>query len=270
MTSTMERLTVWMARCLRDGDVAVVGVGTPVALAAVLLARVTHAPRLRIMMPGALDPVHARVDKYLGNPAAAVAGAAARLSRLDILDAIAAGEVTVQFVRPAQVDAQLRLNTELLATPSGPLHLVGPVALPDVVERVGRVIAYLPTHDTTTLVTSVDAVTAPRGRTGRTVSSVVTPLAQLSLASGRAVVTARAADTSMAEIRARTGFPLDVGERPVLAEPAAEELAALRTAVDPLRLVGLEDPRCRDDARRTLAELWSSADTRHRPLEAAP
>jgi hypothetical protein len=99
---------------------------------------------------------------------------------------------------------------------------------------------------------------------------VVTPLAQLSLASGRAVVTARAADTSMAEIRARTGFPLDVGERPVLAEPAAEELAALRTAVDPLRLVGLEDPRCRDDARRTLAELWSSADTRHRPLEAAP
>jgi glutaconate CoA-transferase subunit B len=270
MTSTMERLTVWMARCLRDSDVAVVGVGTPVALAAVLLARATHAPRLRIMMPGALDPVHARVDTYLGDPAKAVAGAAARLSRLDILDAIAAGEVTVQFVRPAQVDAQLRLNTELLTTPSGPLHLVGPVALPDVVERVGRVIAYLPVHDTTTLVASVDAVTAPRGRTGRTVSSVVTPLAQLSLASGRAVVTARAADTSMDEIRARTGFALDVGERPVLAEPTAEELAALRTAVDPLHLLGLEDPNGRDDARRTLAELWSSADTRHRSLEAAP
>jgi acyl CoA:acetate/3-ketoacid CoA transferase beta subunit len=265
----IERLVVWMARAVADDDVAVVGIGTPVALAAFLLARALHAPRLHILMPGALDPAPRDLSTYLRDPVSAVSGARARRSRVEILDAIAAGEVSVQFVRPAQVDAQLRLNTERLDTPSGPLHLVGPVALPDVVARVGRVIAYLPRHDPQALVASVDTVTAPRGLSGGRVAAVITPLAQLRWTAGVATLAGRGQGVSLEEIRSKTGFVLGGDGATTIPEPSDEELGTLRSVVDPLGLIGLEDPGLRHDARQTLARLWSPAGTAHHQ-EAAP
>jgi glutaconate CoA-transferase subunit B len=264
--SSIERLVVSMARSVADDDVAVVGVGTPVALAAFLLARALHAPHLRIMMPGALDPVPTALAAYLRDPVTAVAGARARMSRVQILDAIARGDVTIQFVRPAQVDGQLRLNTEMLSTPAGVLHLVGPVALPDVVARVGRVVAYLPRHDRSSLVARVDAVTAPRGAAGGTVAGVLTPLAHIRLVAGSPSVAARTDGVAMAEIRELTGFHIGAGEAPTMSGPSRHELHALRSAVDPLRLIGLEDADLRQEARMTLARLWSTAAA----AEAAP
>ncbi|HEV7656726.1 MAG TPA: hypothetical protein VGP36_18585 [Mycobacteriales bacterium] len=254
-----ERLIVALAREVAPDDSVVVGVGTPLALAAVLLARELHAPAVRLLMPGALDPAARDLADYLVRPWSGGGSARARLSRMDILDAIAAGAVTLQFVRPAQVDERLRINTELVRSPRGIRHLVGPVALPDLLERAGRVVAYLPRHDPASLVPEVDTVTAPRpGGRGR-LARVITPLAVLERPGDSTLVTGRGTSVSAAELAELTGFPVaQDGARPI-PEPSAEELDLLRRVVDPLGLSGLEDPVGRTAALGTLARAWKTS-----------
>jgi len=253
-----ERLIVALAREVASGDSVVVGVGTPLALAAVLLARETHGAAVRLLMPAALDPVARNLADYLVSPWAG-GGALTRLSRMDILDAIAAGEVTLQFVRPAQVDERLRINTELVRTPRGIRYLVGPVALPDLLERAGRVVAYLPRHDASALVSAVDAVTAPRPAGRGRLARVITPLAVLERSADAAVVTARSMSVPAAELAALTGFPVRQDSARPIPEPSAEELDLLRRVVDPLGLSGLEDPSGRTAALATLARAWRAS-----------
>lgn len=252
----IERLVVAMAREVDPGDVAVVGIGTPVALAALLLARELHAPDLSIMMPGALDPTDRTLSSFLADPVAAAARSRARLSRVDILEAIEGRRITLQFVRPAQVDAHLRINTDLLRTPAGPRLLVGPVALPDVAALVRRVVAYLPRHRPEALVEAVDTVTAPRE--SGCITAVLTPLARIEHGGDGPVLSRRAAGVSVAELLALTGFRLDTrGCRP-MAEPTADELQLLRGVIDPDGLTRVEAPGGRRLAAHTLANLWTS------------
>jgi glutaconate CoA-transferase subunit B len=254
--SDIERLVVLMAREVKNDDVAVVGIGTPVALAALLLARSTNAPNVSIMMPGALDPAPDDVAQYLSDPTRAMIGASARLSRLKILDAIRSGSVSLQFVRPAQIDGRFRINTEFLHRPSGDVYLVGPVALPEVVHLVGRVIAYLPKHHTTTLVSEVDWVTAPRLLDGRTIAKVVTPIAILErLHSGPSFVGITSQFDERA-VRELTGFELSEMAAAQIDEPSEAELETLRRVVDPLGLIGMEDPSASQVAIQKLANLW--------------
>jgi glutaconate CoA-transferase, subunit B len=262
--AAIERLVVLMARHVTQDDVVVVGIGTPVALAAVLLARELHAPGVGLMMPGALDPAERNLTCYVSNPSAAVAQARTRLSRMAILDAIAQGRVTLQFVRPAEVDGLMRINTELLRTADGDRHLVGPVALPDVLARVGRVVAYLPKHDRSVLVNSVHKVTAPRSPEGPGVAGIVTPLAEFARIDPTTSLVGCVSGIRIDEIRELTGFPFS-GERcHVLPEPSARELDVLRTIVDPLGLIGLEDPVNRRATLRTLSRLWSNDPTTYK------
>jgi glutaconate CoA-transferase, subunit B len=263
MTSTgvnsIERLVILMAREVKNDDVAVVGIGTPVALAALLLARTLQAPNVTILMPGAMNPGPRDIAEYLSDPTRATSDATSRLSRLQILDAISSGSVTLQYVRPAQVDGRFRINTELLRQPNGDLHLVGPVALPDIVHLVGRVIAYLPRHDTLSLVAEVDTITAPRPPDARGVTRVVTPIAVLEQREGGPGFVAIARELDELEVRRRTGFALDPKTALRFDEPDALELETLRTVVDPKGLIGLEDSSFSAQAVQTLAALWDSA-----------
>lgn len=257
LATSIEHLVVSMAREVVDTDVMVVGIGTPVALAAALLARELHAPGLGILMPGARDPAEQELSRYLADPVGAVARSTDRLSRIAILDAIRSGEVSLQFVRPAQVDGGLRINTELLASAGGDRLLVGPVALPDVVELVGRVVAYLPRHDRSCLVPDVDVVTAPRPGTSRGIAAVITPLAVLRAGDGVPRLAGYRRSSSAQEVQELTGFPLALSGCQPLPGPTDWELSVLRSVVDPHGLCGLEDPGSRSSARQELTALWA-------------
>ena len=173
-----DALTWSLARQCRDDDVLVVGVATPLAAAAGMLARELLAPGLTIIMAASVNPKTHDVAESLTDPAAAARRAPGTLTQAEILDAIQRGRVTLQFVSPAEVDAEGRINTNRV----GGRRLPGALALPDVAVLVGRLVAYRAGHSPRFLVPRVQYVT---GRAGG-VRAIVTDKAEIALGGRRA------------------------------------------------------------------------------------
>ena len=168
-----DALTWSLARQCRPKDVLVVGVATPLAAAAGMLARELLTPDLTIIMAASVNPKTHDVAESLTDPAAAARRAPGTLTQAEILDAIQRGRVTLQFVSPAEVDAEGRINTNRV----GDRRLPGALALPDVAVLVGRLVAYRAGHSPRFLVPRVQYVT---GRAGG-VRAIVTDKAEIAL-----------------------------------------------------------------------------------------
>jgi hypothetical protein len=125
---TADALTWSLARQCRPGDVLVNGVGTPLAIAAGLLARELLVPDLTIILAGSVEPGTHDVAEGLIDPAAVARRSKGTMGQAEMLDAIQRGDVTLQFVAPAQIDGTGRINTSRVKT----RRLPGPLALPDV------------------------------------------------------------------------------------------------------------------------------------------
>lgn len=255
----IDALVVMLSRQVRDGDTVVVGVGTPLALTALLLARRLRALQVRILLPGALNPSSARLADYF-DPIGDL-GAEFRLGRMDILNAIQRRSVDLQFIRPAQIDQFLRINTEIVTVRGQRRHLVGSIALPDIMALMDRVVAYVTDHSPRTFPTFVDHVTAPR-LPDDGIASVVTPLGLLSAPSGDAVLVPRQGVVAET-VSERTGFPVWLADDRV-GEPTNAELAAL-AAIDPHRLRDLEASEARPAALAQVEKIMaaSSRDPQH-------
>ena len=168
-----DALTWSLARQCRPDDVLVVGVATPLAAAAGMLARELLVPDLTIIMAASVNPRTHDVAESLTDPAAAARYAPGTLTQAEILDAIQRGRVTLQFVSPAEVDADGAINTNRV----GDRRLPGALALPDVAVLVGRLVAYRAGHSPRFLVPRVQYVT---GRAGG-VRAIVTDKAEITL-----------------------------------------------------------------------------------------
>jgi acyl CoA:acetate/3-ketoacid CoA transferase beta subunit len=207
-----DALTWSLARQCRPKDVLVVGVATPLAAAAGLLARELLTPDLTIIMAASVNPATHDVAESLTDPAAAARRAPGTLTQAEILDAIQRGRVTLQFVSPAEVDAEGRINTNRV----GGRRLPGALALPDVAVLVGRLVAYRAGHSPRFLVPRVQYVT---GRAGG-VRAIVTDKAEIALG----------ARDEAAEAPAARGDAGPVGEaappRLVALQPGATEQEA--------------------------------------------
>ena len=83
-----DALTWSLARQCRPGDVLVVGVATPLALAAGMLARELRVPDLTIIAACAVDPETHDVSESLLDPTVVARRSAGTLGQADILDAI--------------------------------------------------------------------------------------------------------------------------------------------------------------------------------------
>jgi acyl CoA:acetate/3-ketoacid CoA transferase beta subunit len=229
-----------LARECRDDDVVVVGVATPLAAAAVFVARETVAPGLSIVLGGAVDPPLVDVAETLVDPTFVTRRSAVVLGQRELLGLLQRGAFTLQFVSPAQVDLDGSVNTSRVRLADGWRRLPGCLALPDTSTLVGRLVAYRIGDDTRFLVRRVDHVTglgrAPDVR------------ARYGLA-GRGVV---AAITSAG--RFDVGGPGWVD--PIENEPAPDEVVELiERHIDPHRVLGLESPTGRSSARAALDAL---------------
>ena len=271
MTATPRQIAdhmVWrLARECRADDVLIVGVATPIAAAAGMLARELLVPDLTVLVAASVQPETHDIALPMRTADYVASVSTGTLGQAEVLDLIHRGAVTLQFVSPAQVDRRGRLNASRVRRPNGaPLMLPGPLALPDVSCLVGRLVGYRAVHSPRFLVDSVDYVTGlgsadldvrtRAGLPGAGLTAIVTDRALLRLRPPTATVELEtvAPWADVDDVVASCGFALELptGEIPVEDPPPQEALDLLDRIIDPRGVRDLEVPAGRAAARTRL------------------
>lgn len=252
--TTDELVTVLMAREVRNDDVMIVGVATPMVWAAFTLAKVTHAP----------DAVyHYIMGNTFVNEARQVSLLylemnTARAYRFQnsgecTLESLPSDKLTtIEWFRPGQVDQYGNTNNICIGDWNHPkVRLPGCAGIADFSMFYSRgSFLYVPRHDTRTFVPKLDFVSGvgfPDGKPsicgGSGPQCVITNLAYLTFddETKRMKVGTIHPGITLEEIRKSTGFELLIHEslRKTI-PPTEEEINILRNKVDPLGIRKLE------------------------------
>lgn len=238
-----------------DGDgVVVMGSFTPLAYAAYMLAKLTHARDAYLVGFDAVGMAPIPLS-FTGAEAAAYKGAVARWGMLTEINSIhLSNHGGVEAVSSAQFDGSGAINLSTIGPFDAPkVRLPGGAGAAEVIKMYRKMVAYFPNHNARTLVERVEFVTGTRWKVGRAAREaahlqpgpivVVTNLAVLikdeddrpfrieSLHPG----------VALADVVAATGFPLDVpAEVPATPEPTHDQLRLLRERIDPLGTVRID------------------------------
>lgn len=253
-----DLLTVLLAREIDDESIVVMGTGTPLTAVATLLALRHHAPRAHYTSPLAGGLSVRPHELTLAEMERAVYEHALMRSAqiIELWETATINPHTqrrwLQFFRPAQMDAMGNINNSVIGDYRRPrVRLPGSVGISDMAAYYHRLYAYVTRHVPAAFPERVDFVSAPgtlgsaaererRGlRWGRPFR-VFTDLCVLEFdEEGRMVVASVHPRTTIDEVRAATGFPLELRSQEVTPPPSESELAALRE-VDPNGLRRLE------------------------------
>lgn len=253
---TATLMTCRLSREIRDGDVVGVGLGTPLALAAALLARRTHAPGADVIVAGAVSPDADLTTCLRGAPALAgrTAGFAVHLVTMEMAERRA---MTLQFLRPAEVDGAGNANTSRIVRDGRvALRLPGGLATADVFRILPRVVLYHTDHQLRSLPERVSFVSGAGGGDADAGTQgpvrLVTDRCVFAFGPGGARLESVHPGEDPQDVAARTGFAVATDGVPETAPPSEAELAAL-DAVDPDALRELELRATRAAAAERLA-----------------
>ena len=259
--SLAERLAVVIARDIEDGEVGFTGLATggaaalyatAIPLAAMELARRTHAPNLTILLAGwSHNPTLSRLDRLPDSEFESELRdleCEAQMTSYPGPWVLKRGDVSFGFSSGVQVDQEGNLNSVCVGDYHKPkVRLVGPILQPEHMTLFGREYVMMPHHERRNFVARVDFVSGvgwQGGRAGRKAlgldsggpALVVTPrcIFDFDQDAGRARVRSIHPGVTPEELQAATGFdlgPLD--GVPTTPDPSALELAILRGEVDP-------------------------------------
>ncbi|HJQ41563.1 MAG TPA: CoA-transferase, partial [Jatrophihabitantaceae bacterium] len=246
-----ELMVCRVAAEVDEDGVTVMGSFTPLAYAAYMLAKLTHAPAAYLVGFDAVGMAPIQLS-FTGAEAAAYKGAACRWGMLTEVNSIhLANHGGVEAVSSAQFDGDGAINLSTIGPFESPkVRLPGGAGAAEVIKMYRKMIAYFGNHNSRTLVDKVEFVTGTRWKVGdksRTEAGlqpgpvvVVTNLAVLvkdedgepfrieSLHPGVDAQT----------VVDNTGFELTVPESiPTTTEPTAEQLDLLRNRIDPFGTV---------------------------------
>jgi glutaconate CoA-transferase, subunit B len=266
-----ELMAIAMAREVRDGDFVSHGSAVPLAGAALMTAKSLHAPNLDFFYDGAITPAETDLTRLALAPDLLQRSAQAFFNQAQIMDFELRGGCDLQFLRPAQIDARGNVNVSLIGTLDRPLRRFHGIAVADAMTVVGRICLYVTEHTPRVFVERLDYLTGvghaeadawrvALGVPGGGPSLVVTPLGLMDFEGPARTMRLRALmpGVSAGDVRAATGFALELAED--LAEiepPSGEELEALRR-VDPLATRRLEFREWRAAAQERLAAALAS------------
>lgn len=241
-----EVMVVAGSRELKDGDIALVGVGLPQASA--ILAKYTHAPKLKILLEiGIADPKPVHPAIGLGDPRIWY-NAAYMGSWLDIMGAsLHRGIVDVGFLSGIQVDQYGNINSTMVGSLEKPVrHFTGSGGANDIASLAKRFIIIM-RHEKRRFPKRVDYVTSPGyvdGVEGRKRVSlrpggpvkVLTDLAVLGFdeKSKKMKLISIHPGVSVKSVVENTGFELIIADKvPTTPPPTIEEQKIMRTVIDP-------------------------------------
>jgi acyl CoA:acetate/3-ketoacid CoA transferase beta subunit len=262
--------------------ITLLGSFTPLAYAAYMLGKLTHAPDAWLVGYNAIGMPPVELS-FTGAEAAAYKGSPARSSFTPNGHLVHLGtRGLLECVSSAQIDGDGAINLSVIGDYDRPkVRLPGGAGAPEVVQNYRRVVAYFPRHDRRTLVSEVDFATGrrrPLGAEARRSQGletgpvlIVTPLAVLRKEHDDLPFAIESVHpgVDIETVVENTGFELEVPDRiPPTAEPTPEQLRLLRERIDPFgtvrfdllrgseRLEYLEEVLAREWAR---AEAWSRA-----------
>lgn len=157
--SMPELMAVSVAREIRNGELAFIGVGMP--LMAASLAKYTHAPNFNMMMEyGAVGPSPRRLPMCV-NCAVNCEHAYYVGSQREVMSAQQAGFVDLGIISGAQVDKFGNVNSSIIGDYAHPqVRLAGSGGANDLASSAGRIIIMM-RQDGRNFVNHVDYITSP-------------------------------------------------------------------------------------------------------------
>jgi glutaconate CoA-transferase subunit B len=227
-----------LAREIHDGDLLGVGLGTPLAVMAGLLARKTHAPGAHLLVGGAVDP-DTDFATVLGGAAAMQGYTPGYVPHLESMGMAESRQMTMQIMRPAQIDGHGNLNTSRIGERDRPsVRFPGGLATADVPKLLPRLVIYLPAHSPRNLPAQVACVTGSGrgwGHEPRTagVTVLVTDLAVIDFTPDGAQLRSFHPWSNPDQVAAATGFDLNTGVQPVETEMPSQGERMVLTELDP-------------------------------------
>ena len=243
-----ELLAVMSGRLLEDGQVVFAGVGIP--LLAATLAQRLHGPGLTILFEGGTIGAFVEPGKLppSTNEQRCTRRANMVLSSTDVLLLLQRGYVDVGFMGGAQIDQYGNLNSSFIGDPDSPItRLPGTGGGNDIASLTQMIVAMR--HEKRRFVDNVDFITSPgflHGGTSRQDSGllaggmyrVVTDLAIMGFdeASKRMQIIALHPGITIDQVRANTGFELEVAAEVETTEPPTEQELEVLRHLDPERL----------------------------------
>ena len=249
-----ELMTVLMAREVRNDDVMIVGVATPMVWAAFTLAKVTHAPdaiyhyimgNTFVMEPRQVSLLYLEMNT-------------ARAYRFQdsvecTLESLPSDKLTtIEFFRPAQIDRYGNTNNICIGDWDKPkIRLPGAAGILDFSMFYARgSFLYTPRHDTRTFVEKLDFISGvgfPDGKPsicgGSGPQCVITNLAYLDFDDDTKSMRLGSLHpgVNLETLKDSTGFELIIPNKlKETGPPTVSEITLLREKVDPLNIRKLE------------------------------
>ena len=256
--------------------VTVLGSFTPLAYAAYMLAKLTHAPDNWLVGFNAVGMRPIQLS-LAGAEASVYRGASGRWSFSQTTETVHLGRRgLVECISPAQIDGSGAFNVSVIGDYDRPkVRLPGGAGSPEVIQHYKRIILYVSRHDRRTLVDRVDFRTgmrkpidpsarASRGLLGGPIR-LLTPLAMLIKDSDDSPfrIESLHPGVELDTVVENTGFELDTeGPTRETQPPTPEELRLLREQIDPMRTIRVDfmDARSRRSfVREVLGQEASAA-----------
>jgi glutaconate CoA-transferase, subunit B len=267
-----ELMCVLMAREIRNDDWVNHGAVVPLAGAALMLAKQTHAPAVDFFYLGTIfnsvNPSELNLMEMWADPRLAYTSSKCLIAHADILNWTIRGGCTLQFLRPLQIDQYGSVNVSVVGDPKAPKLRFHGIAVADVMITCARPILYTTEHNHRTFPPRL-AFRTGLGHTdgdewrhrirapGNGPYRVITPLGTLDFETDDHSMRLRAVNPGVTpeQVQAETGFPLVIPESvEENVPPTAHELRVLREVVDPVGIRQTEFRELRAAANQRIAD----------------
>lgn len=246
-----ELMACRIAAEVDEDGVTVMGSFTPLAYAAYMLAKLTHAPAAYLVGFDAVGMAPIQLS-FTGAEASAYKGSVCRWGMLNEINSIhLSNHGGVEAVSSAQFDGDGAINLSTIGPFESPkVRLPGGAGAAEVIKMYRKMIAYFGNHNARTLVDKVGFVTGTRWKIGPEARKaaglqpgpivVVTNLAVLVKDEDGEPFRIESVHpgVDVSTVVDNTGFELTVPDTvPTTAAPTAEQLELLRTRIDPFGTV---------------------------------
>ena len=223
--SGFSYIVINLARFIRPDEVTFSGVNSTLPMLACLLAKKAYDFEFTyINVAGGVQPTPSKIPLSSSDPVLAE-GSTAIFANEDFYDLCTRGGMDLCFLGAAQVDGLGRTNVSAIGDWHNPkVRLPGGGGGAVMLPTARRAVTWRTEHSKRTMVEKLDFITAAGGMAG-----VVTPIAVFVKRDAKLALQSWHPESSLEEVRARTGFEFDAAGATETAGPTAEEAGALKT-----------------------------------------